>query len=68
MAGLVKEMVDEGLVNVVGGCCGTGPEHIEAIANIVQGMGDNVPMALFMAVVVMVGSFCDIRRSCASAC
>lgn len=29
---LIREWTDEGLVNMVGGCCGTTPEHIAAIA------------------------------------
>ena len=33
---LLKEFVAEGLVNIVGGCCGTTPEHIGAIALAVQ--------------------------------
>jgi 5-methyltetrahydrofolate--homocysteine methyltransferase len=32
MAGLVAGFADEGLVNIVGGCCGTTPDHIRAIA------------------------------------
>ncbi|MBP7152125.1 MAG: homocysteine S-methyltransferase family protein [Paludibacteraceae bacterium] len=28
MAMQVKEYIDEGLVNIIGGCCGTTPEHI----------------------------------------
>ena len=36
-AGLVKEFVRVGLVNLVGGCCGTTPEHIRAIAEAVKG-------------------------------
>lgn len=31
-SGLLKEFADAGLVNVAGGCCGTTPEHIAAIA------------------------------------
>lgn len=31
----IKEYVDKGLVNIVGGCCGTTPEHIKAIADLV---------------------------------
>ena len=34
MAGYIQEFLDEGLVNIVGGCCGTTPEHIEAIASL----------------------------------
>jgi len=37
MAELLGEFADAGLVNVVGGCCGTTPEHIAAIAGAVAG-------------------------------
>ena len=40
MADLVGEFVDNGWLNLVGGCCGTRPEHIRAIAERVQ---DAVP-------------------------
>jgi 5-methyltetrahydrofolate--homocysteine methyltransferase len=33
---LVREFAQEGLVNIVGGCCGTTPEHIHAIQQSVQ--------------------------------
>lgn len=32
MAAVVGEFVDQGWINIVGGCCGTTPEHIAAIA------------------------------------
>ncbi|MGW9685402.1 homocysteine S-methyltransferase family protein [Flagellimonas sp. 2504JD1-5] len=35
MASQIKEYVEKGLVNIVGGCCGTTPEHIKAIADLV---------------------------------
>ena len=35
---LLHEFAAEGLVNIVGGCCGTTPEHIQAIANAVAPM------------------------------
>ncbi|NEW92954.1 methionine synthase [Rhodopseudomonas sp. BR0M22] len=35
MAGLVGEFAEAGLVNIVGGCCGTTPAHIKAIADAV---------------------------------
>jgi 5-methyltetrahydrofolate--homocysteine methyltransferase len=38
MAELVGEFADSGLVNVVGGCCGTTPAHIHAIAKRVSGV------------------------------
>jgi len=31
-AAQVREWVESGLVNIVGGCCGTTPSHIAAIA------------------------------------
>jgi 5-methyltetrahydrofolate--homocysteine methyltransferase len=36
MAEQIREYVEKGLVNIVGGCCGTTPEHITAIANLVK--------------------------------
>lgn len=36
-ADLISEWLDDGLVNIVGGCCGTTPEHIGAIAQSVAG-------------------------------
>ncbi|MFN3019967.1 homocysteine S-methyltransferase family protein [Chryseobacterium sp. TY3] len=36
MASQIKEYVDKNLVNIVGGCCGTTPPHIKAIANLVK--------------------------------
>ena len=38
MASLIKEFAESGLVNMVGGCCGTSPAHIKAIADAVQGI------------------------------
>ena len=32
MAALIEEFAQSGFVNIVGGCCGTTPEHIKAIA------------------------------------
>jgi len=37
MASLLAEFADAGLVNIVGGCCGTTPAHIRAIAEAVRG-------------------------------
>lgn len=34
MAEQIREFLDEGLVNIIGGCCGTTPAHIRAIAEI----------------------------------
>ena len=34
MAGQIEVFLEEGLLNIVGGCCGTTPDHIQAIANI----------------------------------
>ena len=33
MAAQIKEYLDKSLVNIIGGCCGTTPEHIKAIAD-----------------------------------
>ena len=37
-AGLVKEWADHGQVNVLGGCCGSTPDHIAAMAKAVEGL------------------------------
>lgn len=34
MAEQIKEYLDLNIINVIGGCCGTGPEHIKAIAEL----------------------------------
>ena len=38
MAGVLREFARAGLLNLVGGCCGTTPAHIAAIADAVRGM------------------------------
>ncbi|MFI5402573.1 MAG: methionine synthase [Planctomycetota bacterium] len=37
IARVLERFVDEGWVNVVGGCCGTTPRHIAALARMVEG-------------------------------
>jgi len=34
MAVQIKEFLDKNLINIIGGCCGTTPEHIKAIADL----------------------------------
>lgn len=36
MAKQIEDYLEEGLINIIGGCCGTTPEHIKAIAEKVQ--------------------------------
>ncbi|MGC4128264.1 MAG: homocysteine S-methyltransferase family protein [Bergeyella sp.] len=36
MAEQVREYLEKGLINIIGGCCGTTPEHIKAIADIAK--------------------------------
>jgi 5-methyltetrahydrofolate--homocysteine methyltransferase len=42
-AGMLEEFAESGLVNIVGGCCGTTPDHIRAIADAVK---DKAPRAV----------------------
>ncbi len=37
MAEIIGEFADSGLVNLVGGCCGTTPKHIRALAAAIRG-------------------------------
>lgn len=43
MARQIKEYIDEGLVNIIGGCCGTTPEHIAEYVELVKGATPHVP-------------------------
>ena len=43
MAAIVKEYIDEGLVNIVGGCCGTTDEFIALFPPMVSGAAPRVP-------------------------
>ncbi len=36
MGELIREYLEQSLVNVIGGCCGTTPEHIKVMADLVQ--------------------------------
>jgi 5-methyltetrahydrofolate--homocysteine methyltransferase len=38
MAETLREFAQSGLLNLVGGCCGTTPDHIRAIAEAVRGL------------------------------
>ncbi|MDN3526416.1 methionine synthase [Halomonas sabkhae] len=38
MAAIVAEFATSGLVNIIGGCCGSTPEHIAAIHRAIQGV------------------------------
>ncbi len=42
MAGILGEFAGSGLVNIVGGCCGTTAEHIGAIADAAKGVAPRV--------------------------
>jgi len=43
MAELLGEFARSGLINIVGGCCGTTPDHIRAIAEAVHGITPRKP-------------------------
>jgi 5-methyltetrahydrofolate--homocysteine methyltransferase len=43
MAGVLREFAEHGLVNLVGGCCGTTPAHIQAIADAVRDLPPRRP-------------------------
>ena len=36
MQAQIKEYLDENLINIIGGCCGTNPEHIRLIAEVAK--------------------------------
>ena len=43
MAGLLGAFARDGIVNIAGGCCGTTPGHIRAIADAVAGLPPRLP-------------------------
>ena len=46
MSGILEDFLKSGFVNIVGGCCGTTPEHIKAIADKVKDNKPRVPKSL----------------------
>ena len=44
MAEVLGQFAADGLVNIVGGCCGTTPDHIAAIATAAKGVEPRVPV------------------------
>jgi len=42
MASQIKEYLDKSLINIIGGCCGTTPAHIKAIAEVSEGYSPRV--------------------------
>src|SRR5207237_723077 len=74
----LREFAEHGLVNVVGGCCGTTPEHVRAISDAIRGQTPRVvpkrqaltafsglePFTIFPdANFVMVGERTNVTRS-----
>ena len=45
MAEIVREYISDGLVNIVGGCCGTTDEYIALFPELVDGVTPRVPVA-----------------------
>jgi len=45
MAGVISEFASAGLINMAGGCCGTRPEHIKAIAGALRNSKTRTPPA-----------------------
>jgi len=43
MAGVLEDFLESGFVNIVGGCCGTTPDHIKAISEIVKHHEPRIP-------------------------
>lgn len=48
MQALIKEYLQENLVNIIGGCCGTTPEHIKLIAEVASDYQPRIAEALWL--------------------
>lgn len=44
MADHVKPFIEEGLINIIGGCCGTTPDHIAKYPELIRGAKPHVPV------------------------
>lgn len=44
IASHIKAMAKDGLLNIVGGCCGTTPQHIQKIAQSIKSIPPHTPM------------------------
>jgi len=44
MANQIKEYLDKSLINIIGGCCGTTPAHIKAIAEVAKDYKPRSPL------------------------
>ena len=42
MVSKIKEFLDDDLINIIGGCCGTTPDHIHAIAELASNYSPRV--------------------------
>ncbi|HEY7492176.1 MAG TPA: homocysteine S-methyltransferase family protein, partial [Candidatus Tectomicrobia bacterium] len=51
LATQLERFVDRGWLNIVGGCCGTTPEHIRVLAQMVQGKRPRVPERQYLTAV-----------------
>jgi 5-methyltetrahydrofolate--homocysteine methyltransferase len=51
LATQLERFVDRGWLNIVGGCCGTTPEHIKTLVQMVQGKRPRVPVSMGLAAV-----------------
>jgi 5-methyltetrahydrofolate--homocysteine methyltransferase len=43
MIAVMREFLEEGWINIVGGCCGTTPEHVRAFADAARGLAPRTP-------------------------
>ena len=43
MSALLRDFAENNWLNIVGGCCGTTPDHVRAIANVVRDLKPRVP-------------------------
>ncbi len=52
MAGILKEFGEAGFLNIVGGCCGTTPDHIRCIAEVMANISPRAVPVMEVAAAV----------------
>ncbi len=46
MGGFIEDFIQSGFINIIGGCCGTTPDHISAIAKIAEKYPPRLPKTI----------------------
>ncbi|MDR2824984.1 MAG: methionine synthase [Prevotellaceae bacterium] len=63
MAAQVKEYIDCKLVNIIGGCCGTTPEHIDKYTDLIKNVEIRQPKKRNEALIISGLEVCEVKEN-----